>query len=137
MFLFQRTLIATMTRVQRHQALSKASRKKQTNKPYGVEQSLFIEKRRALAWQFKHEFFKKNTWSWVEPKRTRDVSRIATANHSLHTDSFHVKDVAVWVPHLIMPSFVPSCPKCDSNVCVQVNASVGLDWVKRSKILYG
>ena len=81
--------------------------------------------------------FKKNDWTKVQPKRSRDVSLLSMADHALKADSFCVEDIAVWVPHSIIPSFVPSCPGCKSNVCVQVNTGTGLDWVKHPKMLCG
>jgi len=52
----------------------------------------------------------------------------------LDTESFYVKHVACWVPHLLIPQHVPSCPKCRTNTHVDTASS---KWVKHPKLLFG
>lgn len=67
------------------------------------------------------------------PKHGRNTSLVGD-DKSVLLDSLYCKDVAVWVPHLLLPDHVPTCPKCESSECVCVASS---KWIKQPKLLYG
>ena len=52
----------------------------------------------------------------------------------MHTDSFYVKRLAVWVPHLLIKDHVPKCPDCQQGSHVNVNQT---RWVTSPKVLFG
>lgn len=51
-----------------------------------------------------------------------------TSKSKLHTDSFYVRPLASWVPHLLFPSFLPKCPKCCSNKDINLGESRWVDF---------
>ena len=80
-------------------------------------------------------FFKKNSWFDIKPMDGgRNVNLKYAKDRSIHIESFYVRKVAVWVPHLIVPNHVPTCPKCCSKQFVNVNK---VKWVDYPKLCYG
>jgi len=51
-------------------------------------------------------------------------------------DSFCVKPLAAFVPHLLLKNHVPCCPKCKSSKSVHTEGP-RVKWVKVPKILFG
>jgi hypothetical protein len=45
-----------------------------------------------------------------------------------------VKPIAAWLPHLIIPRHIPTCPHCESSGRIDINRS---KWVDRPKVLHG
>ena len=117
-----------------------ARTKKSNNKgkqPYGEAQRLFIKETRSSVAHGLGGYFKDVNWSRISPCKRggRAVALNGTGHASVCAESFCVKDIAVWTPHLIMPGFVPSCPRCQSSEHVDVNGK--LNFVARPKILHG
>jgi len=57
----------------------------------------------------------------------------------INPDAFYVKSVAVWVPNMLIPNYVPCCVHCtpvDGPRKRSVDVS-NAKWIKRPKIMYG
>ena len=75
-------------------------------------------------------YFTKCDWKRINPTG----GRFTTPTSKISVESFYVKPVACWVPHLIIQGHTPTCPRCNSNEYVDVNRS---KWISSPKILYG
>lgn len=57
-----------------------------------------------------------------------------TGKCKINVDSCHVKDIAMWVPHVLMPHCTPACNRCEEKSGVDVSRWT---WVDNPKILHG
>jgi len=99
---------------------------------YGVAQRQFILDLRGQIDIKQHACFHVNDWRNLTPAGGKCVG--LTSPKKIETDSFYVKSVASWVPHLLIPKHVPCCPHCKKNTHVDTASS---RWVAFPKILYG
>lgn len=96
---------------------------------YGPAQQAFITATRKLI-DVIVDFFQKNDW-----QRMRHCSHFSlVAPKKLSVDSFYVKDMAVWLPHMILPHYTPSCSKCGLKTAVD---PCRYRWVENPKLLHG
>jgi len=77
-------------------------------------------------------FFHKHEWSRIKHGGSRH-SCLAQPK-KISVDCFCVKDCAAWIPHLIIPDCMPSCPRCLSKVAVDVTNA---EWVENPKMMCG
>jgi hypothetical protein len=96
---------------------------------YGKAQDDFVKHIRALIDANPQHFFDDKDWRNLTIKGGRHVG---LTNRKLEAASFYVKPVAAWVPHLLIPGHVPSCPKCEHARSVDTNKS---KWIANPKIL--
>ena len=75
--------------------------------------------------------FKKKDWKRIGPSIN---TSLALTDLKTCADSFYIKDVAVWVPHLLLPNHIPCCPHCGRSDCVDLSKA---EFVARPKILHG
>lgn len=124
--------MSTIFSARRTAALKAPAPPVQPRRPYGDAQAQFIRKYRKEI-ESNIDYFADKDW-----RRISSGVGIGTNLHScaVSPESLYVKDVAVWIPHRIIPGFRPSCTKCKSNVYVDIPGSK-MDWVSRPKILYG
>ena len=102
-----------------------------TNINYGVAQAQFIKSIRQSIDADQGLFFQDKDWRMLTVKGGRYVG----LGHSrVDTNSFYVKPVAAWVPHLLIPGHVPCCPKCKHSRSVDCSKAI---WIPTPKILYG
>lgn len=98
----------------------------------GEDQRLFIKHVRTEIDMKQHGHFVQKDWRNITPKGGKCIG--LTADKKFDTQSFCVKPVASWVPHLSMPNHVPTCPRCLRNTHVDVAPS---HWIKFPKTLHG
>jgi len=99
---------------------------------YGAAQDAFNRHVRNLV-ETDPKFFEKNHWHSVSYRDSRHKAPLIS-NGKMSVDAFYVKDVAVWVPHLIIKGYIPSCGKCRSKESVNLGSC---RWVENPKLLYG
>ena len=104
--------------------------------PYGDAQARFIATVRSEIDSNPKAFFGNKDWSWITSPGGVNCNLHGVEDSSLYADTFYVKDLAVWIPHLLIPNFRPSCPTCETNKYTSHPES-NLDWISRPKILYG
>ena len=75
-----------------------------------------------------------NDKDWRDVKLISGSRSSLTSSVKLTTDSFYVRSLAAWVPHLLFPSFLPKCPKCCDNHYINLGES---RWIDNPVILYG
>ena len=75
--------------------------------------------------------FKKRDWKRMSPSTN---TSLALVDLKICADSFCMKDVAVWIPHLLLPNHVSCCPHCGRSDCVDLSKA---EFVARPKILHG
>jgi hypothetical protein len=97
---------------------------------YGPAQDRFIKSIRS-AIDHDHHYFDDKDWRNLTIKGGRHVG---LANKKLITSDFYVKPVAAWVPHLLIPNHLPSCPNCQHSKSIDVSKA---KWITNPKILYG
>lgn len=103
-----------------------------TTPHYGAAQRLFIKTTREDIDLNQHNHFQCKDWRNLTPLGGKYVS--LNSDKKLDTDSFYVKPIASWVPHLLIPWCVPSCPNCKANTHVDIASS---RWVQFPKLLFG
>jgi hypothetical protein len=103
---------------------------------YGTAQLTFIKKVRDSVKTNPQTFFAENDWRDIRPKGGRFDSSLLNRQlvRQWQVDDFYVKSVAVWVPHLLIPTHTPTCPNCRSFGNVIVDRA---KWIGSPKILYG
>ena len=99
------------------------------NKAYGPDQAAFIQATREKI-DADSCFFDRNDWRFIAPKEGR---HIRLKDKKLRVGSFYIKGVAAFVPHLILPDHVPTCPHCESNQFIDLSAC---RWIVIPKILF-
>ena len=57
-----------------------------------------------------------------------------TGAKKISVDSFYVKDIAMWMPHVVMTNCVPACNRCEEKTGVDVSR---WSWVDNPKMLHG
>jgi len=98
---------------------------------YGSAQHEFIKSVRSSVLQEGASFFKKKDWKNIGPVSN---TSLALAEMKICSDSFYIKNVAVWVPHLLLPNHIPTCPNCKRSSGVDLSKA---EFVERPKILHG
>lgn len=78
------------------------------------------------------DFFVGKDWRRIEPTDGRRTC--LTARKKQHTDSFHVKSLAVWLPHKLFPEHVPECLECGDSKHVDTSKS---RWIDAPVVLFG
>lgn len=101
---------------------------------FGQAQLDFITANRAEADKLREGHFEERDWRIVVPPGGR--CRCAATKKKVSVDLFHVKPLAVFVPHLLLKNHVPCCPKCESPKSVHTEGP-RVKWVKVPKILVG
>lgn len=101
---------------------------------FGQPQLDFIKATRLEVDKKKEDYFKGRDWRNIIPTGGRYQG--ATTNKRLDTESFYVKPLAVFLPHLLLKNHVPSCPKCESSLSVHTQGPQ-VKWVKVPKIMFG
>jgi len=99
---------------------------------YGHAQEAFISNLRKRI-DSEPQFFEKNDWSRVSFHQGKHKTTLA-GNGKMTSDAFYVKDMAVWVPHLIIKDYIPSCSKCRLKDAVDIS---NRSWVENPKMLCG
>ena len=99
------------------------------NYPYPPVQRQFIERIRGRI-DSEEKFFYSHDWRNINPS----TGKYSSLMKSIQADSFYIRPMAVWVPHLLIPNFVPTCPTCKSNKHVD---TLKCRWQNSPKILYG
>jgi len=116
--------------------------KKQRRDPVESEQSKTVVPRCGAA---QAEFIQRTRKATSnDPSMLRDVDwrRIScsasllsmTCKKKISVNAFYVKDLAVWLPHIVIPDCVPTCHRCLSKSGVDVGS---FRWVENPKMLYG
>ena len=98
--------------------------------PYSVAQDRFVQRTRHDIDANQCSYFDDHDWHRIVPN---GGSR-SSLRKAVSIDSFYVKPVAAWVPHLLFENHVPSCPRCRSPRFVDVKAA---RWINTPKILFG
>jgi len=101
---------------------------------FGQAQLNFVAANRAEADKLREGHFEERDWRIVVPPGGR--CRCAATKKKVSVDLFHVKPLAVFVPHLLLKNHVPCCPKCESSKSVHTEGA-RVKWVKVPKILVG
>lgn len=101
---------------------------------FGLAQLNFIKVNRAEVDKNKEGYFKERDWRNVAPSGGR--FRCAGTKRKVNVNSFYIKPLAVFVPHLLLKNHVPSCPKCESSLSVFTEGP-RVKWVKVPKLLFG
>lgn len=106
---------------------------------YGKAQEDFIAATRRAVAVAGADFFRDKDWTCISPPIQRGRKNACLNNNNqvgLLVDSFYVKSIAVWMPHLLIPNHVPSCPNCAENPkrFVRVNEA---EFIDKPKLLYG
>ena len=58
----------------------------------------------------------------------------ARSHRTVKVEAFYLKSIACWVPHILIPNHVPTCPHCEKKKYVDLKKS---RWVNCPKLLYG
>lgn len=104
-------------------------------KPFGTAQAMFIKETRASLDGNAKAFLKGKDWRNITPCGGRHL--VGTLSSSpLSADSFYVKPIAAFVPHVLLPNHTPSCPHCECSKDVETFGGK-VKWIKQPKILYG
>jgi len=112
---------------------SPAAAPKKSPKPrYGPAQAIFIERTRKAIKQDTC-FFHDKDWSHIKCSDNGHCPSLTAKGH-INADSYYVKDVAAWVPHMILRNYIPSCGKCRKKERVDPTC---FRFVEHPKILYG
>ena len=98
---------------------------------YGKAQADFIKLIRQSIDEKEEHFFHDKDWRMLTVKGGR---YIGLGSKKMEVTSFYVKPVAAWVPHLLIPGYVPSCPNCKVPRWVDCKNS---KWITTPRILYG
>ena len=103
---------------------------------YGAKQLAFIKQTREAVKANPTAFFAQNNWRDITPKGGRFDSSLLdpSSTRSWEVDDFYVKSIAMWVPHLLVPTHTPACPHCGLSTHVHVDKA---KWIGSPKILYG
>jgi len=96
---------------------------------WGDAQAAFVTATRDLVEANPRKFFTTNDW-----RRVPLSPVTASTAKKTSVDAFYVKDLAVWLPHLIIPGCIPTCAKCCTKSGVD---PARYRWIENPKILYG
>jgi len=97
----------------------------------GEAQAVFISTIRDTIKDGDPEFLFEKDWRRIQFSKTASLF----STKRLPPQSFYVKDLAVWVPHLMIPGYIPSCAKCGSKEGVDPQRFTR--FVEFPKMLYG
>jgi hypothetical protein len=80
-------------------------------------QWLFVKKVRGAIKKDHVGFFGEHDWKHIVPSSGHYDSHLLNKGNkkTKSVESFYVKPLAVWVPHLLIRNFVPTCPHCQSK----------------------
>jgi hypothetical protein len=104
----------------------------------GTDQWAFIKKTREEVKADPKGFLASNNWRNITPGGGRNDStllmRTDAGAKKVTIDSFYVRPIVLWVPHLLISNHVPSCPVCKVKDHVDV---VKARWMNSPKVCYG
>ena len=103
-----------------------------TNHHYGLAQKQFIKAVREDINVKQEKYFHQKDWRLIALLGGKHIG--LNSPTKLDVESFYVKPVAAWVPHLLIGGHIPSCPNCKKNTHVDVESA---RWVSFPKLLYG
>lgn len=104
-------------------------------KNIGPAQWSFIKKTRASIDHDAKAFFRQQNWRTIAPKGGCNDSNLLNVNGKKVTvESFYVKALSVWIPHVLIQHHVPTCPHCKSKSHVDV---VKARWTNCPIVLFG
>jgi len=98
---------------------------------HGPHQAQFAKDLRSETDPKQHKCFHAKDWRNVTQLGGKHIA--LSSPKKIVAKLFCVKSVTVWVPHLLIPDCVPSCPNRKSNKHVEVVSS---RWVKCPKLLF-
>jgi hypothetical protein len=103
---------------------------------YGASQLAFIKKVRGDIDKNKSSFFQSNSWQNITPSGGRFDSTMlnVSVKKKAKLESFYVKAIASWIPHLLFSNHVPCCPHCRRNDFVAVDKG---RWINSPVVLFG
>jgi hypothetical protein len=103
---------------------------------YGSSQLAFIKKVRGEIDKNKSTYFHNHAWHNITPNGGRFDSTLLNTSHKKKAklESFYVKPIASWVPHLLFSNHVPSCPHCRRKDYVAVDKG---RWINSPKVMFG
>jgi len=79
----------------------------------GLAQSGFIDATSKAIKRSPRAFFVDNKdWGHVKCAPATPRHMLLTGKNSIRPEHFYVKDIAAWIPHLLIPNCVSTCPKC-------------------------
>ena len=99
---------------------------------YGAAQSQFIKDVRTAIDLKQHKYFHQADWRNATPPGGKHIG--LNTEKKIETESHCIKPICSWVPHLLIPHHVPTCPHCKKNTHVDTAA---FRWIAFPKILYG
>ena len=111
------------------------SRGRNKRKPFGPAQAAFIKETRASLDANAKGFLKGKDWRNIQPCGGRFVVGTISAS-PLSVESFYIKAIAAFVPHVLIPNHTPCCPHCESPKDVDTFGSK-VKWIKQPKVLFG
>lgn len=76
-------------------------------------------------------YFDDKDWRSVVPA-SAGRSNSLTTKKLVKTESYYVRPVAVWVPHLLL-NHIPTCPNCESNQHIRIDLST---WIASPIVLF-
>jgi hypothetical protein len=97
--------------------------------PYCQSQRDFIERTRDAIIN-EDDFFSRHDLRMITP----NTGKYCSLTKSVYAENFYVRPIAAWVPHLLLPNFVPTCPHCKSNRFVSPSKA---RWQNSPKVLFG
>jgi hypothetical protein len=108
----------------------------QTPRNFSIAQWSFIQKVRDKIKADAKAFFAENNWRSIVPNAGRYDSALLNkgSKRTSNVESFYVKSIACWVPHLLIDGHTPKCPHCKTSRYVTVAQA---RWINKPKILYG
>jgi len=101
---------------------------------HGPAQAEFIDVTRKAIKRGPRLFFVDKDWGHVKHATATPRCMLLTGKKSIRPEHFYVKDIAAWVPHLLTPNYVPTCPRCGQKSGVNVDR---FRFVENPKILCG
>ena len=100
---------------------------------YGVAQADFLKRTRDAIKQ-DSKFFKHHDWTRIQYKPGyRNSCFERSSKDVLTVESFYVKDLAMWIPDMIIKGHMPTCPNCAKSEFVAPTGT----FCGRPKLLYG
>ena len=99
---------------------------------YGEAQRLFIKSTREEINIKQERYFHQKDWRNLTPYGGKYIG--LNAPEQIDVDSFYIKPIAAWVPHLLIAGHMPSCLQCKKNTHVEVESS---RWVSFPKLMFG
>ena len=94
------------------------------------QQNFLVATRRAVDANHK-QFFIDNDWRMITPKAGRFVN--LQARKAVAAESYYVRPMACFVPHLLIEGHIPTCPRCNNKKYVD---TMSAKWISTPKTLF-